>query len=87
MKKGRRGAQTSHSNSRHFVAPDVYSASAIHLPFPRASRHHPDEMTEETVRSHHVAKYFRPVASGSGKILEGPESPLGGKLAALNPRC
>ena len=58
MKKGRRGAQTSHSKSTHFVAPDLYSASATYLPFPRASRHHPDQMTEETVRSHQVAKYF-----------------------------
>ena len=70
MKKGRRGAQTSHSKSTHFVAPHLYSASTIHLPFPRASPHHPDQMTEETVRSHQVAKYFLPVASGSRKILE-----------------
>jgi hypothetical protein len=32
-----RPGQTSHSNSTHFVAPDLNSAGAIHLPFPRAS--------------------------------------------------
>src|SRR6266481_1049415 len=58
MKKGRRGAQTSHSNGTLFVAPDLYSASAIHLPFPRASPHPPDEMTEETVRSHNGREVF-----------------------------
>src|SRR5260370_8713566 len=58
MKKGRRGAQTSHSNSTDFLAPDLYSASAIHLPFPRASPLHPDRMTEETVRSHHGREVF-----------------------------
>ena len=36
VKKGRRGAQTSHSKGTLFVAPDVYTASAIHVPFPRA---------------------------------------------------
>jgi hypothetical protein len=32
-----RPGQTSHSNSTHFVAPDLNAAGAIHLPFPRAS--------------------------------------------------
>jgi len=88
MKKGRRGAQTSHSNGTLFVAPDLYSASAIHLPFPRASPHQPDQMTEETVRSHHGREVFLTSSVGQQQNSRGaPESPLAGKLAALNARC
>ena len=59
MKKGRRATQTSHSNSTHFVAPDLCESR------------YPDEMTEETVRSHDVAKYFVTSSLGQRKILAG----------------
>jgi hypothetical protein len=74
MKKGRRSAQTSHSNSTHFIAPDLYSA-----PSPRS-----DDRRDGSVASRSEV-FFTSSVRQSQHSRGTPESPLAGKLA-LNAR-
>src|SRR6266481_3993348 len=88
VKKGRRGAQTTHSNSMHFVAPDLYSASAIHLPFSSCESASPrsDDRRDSSVASRR--EVFLTSSVGQQQNFRGVHpKPLAGKLAALNARC
>jgi hypothetical protein len=70
MKKGRRATQTPHSNVHALRGSRLVLCQCYTLAFSSRESHHPDEMTEETIRSHHVARHLTS-SLGQRKIIEG----------------